>query len=430
MMRDPFRVVAAAAVVGLGLVASTGCFRAWDDYDPEQSTGSSSAPVCGGVGVLTDDFDDDRIDERFWLDENGSAQIRDGQLVLSHPADDSSCSHFGSAYAYDLTGRSIGFELVSLPDIAENVAFRFWLWGESKHVLEITISNETVQFVTGAGEDLRTLASQRYDVSQHRFLRIREADGTVYWETSSDGSDWTQRAKETVANLFDVRFVSLELAGQTSGVITAPAEIRIDNLLGTGQATEDHCPCAALTDDFEDGVTSAAWDSPAEHEHCSMVETGGELVVTAAAETYNRCYYRSVAAYDLRGSSLSVELTSAPDPAVEGFFALRFEADAEHYFHSEVKGGTLYCTQVTPDGCTELASSQYSPSDHRWLRFREEAGTVYFETSADGVSWRTETSSIDPFQVDMVRVGVEAGTYGEPTAPVEVRLDNLNVVPR
>jgi hypothetical protein len=405
-----------------------GCFRGWDQYDPRETEGVGSSPLCGGVGALAEDFDDGTLDRRFWVDENGSATLQDGQLVLWLPADQGACSHFGSHHAYDLTGRALGLELVSLAAPAADAAFRFWVHGPAGKGLEITIDDEMVQYIAQDGESFSTLASQRYDATLHRFLRIREASGTVYWETSSDGTEWTERAKKPTAELFDIRYVSFEIAGQNSGNGTA-GEFRVDNLIGGGAATEEICPCEALRDDFDDGSTAAAWDGPHEQSGCTMAETGGELQITVPPQEYAECAYVSRSAYDLRGGTLTVELTGPPDLADDGSVQLSLMSDQKHQLYAHVKQGELYCTQATPDQCLDLSYSQHSPTEQRWLRFREDGGTVYFETSPDGSTWDVVTSTIEPFAVDMVRVKLSATVYGGQTTPMEVRLDNLNVLP-
>ena len=50
-------------------------------------------------------------------------------------------------------------------------------------------------------------------------------------------------------------------------------------------------------------------------------------------------------------------------------------------------------------------------------------------TSADGINYNPQTSTIEPFAVDAIGAKLQVGTFDTPTVPVEVRLDNLNVTP-
>ncbi len=49
----------------------------------------------------------------------------------------------------------------------------------------------------------------------------------------------------------------------------------------------------------------------------------------------------------------------------------------------------------------------YSATDHRWWKIRESGGTVYFETSPDGLTWTTQRSISTP-----AWVGSESGSQG------------------
>lgn len=409
----------------------SGCFRGWDDYDPsaEETTGSGNAALCGGVGALAETFDDGFIDARFWTDEGGAVVERDGELVFTLPTGAEGCgaAYMGSEIAYDLTGRAIGFELRAFPQPPDTVDFHMWLRGGSGYSLHITINAENVSFGKTINEETQTLASQRYDAAQHRFFRIREADGSVYWEVSGDGQEWIERAKADVASLFDVRYLSLELAGTGEGA-TAPAEVRIDNLAGSD--AESMCAMNTFSDDFEDGVRSNAWTVPGCLEGCAMTESNGELAFLHDVATSSACSYTTASAYDLHANAASIELTAPPDPASDGSLVFQLTRNSTNFLQFRIKHGELYCVQALDGDCgVDLAYTQFSPVDHRWLRFREADGTIYYETSADGIDWHTQTSTVEPFQTHALGLKIESYPMSELAAPLEVRVDNVNRTP-
>jgi hypothetical protein len=411
------------------VVVSGGCFRAWDDYDPNgtDSTGIGHGALCGGVGVLTDDFSDGIIDDRFSVDDDGAVFERDGELVLAPHLDTGGCftATIQSVHAFDLTGRVLGLELRALPEPSLETSLQIRLRGEGNNSLAISIDNENVSYDKTVNDESQTLASQRYAAADHRFFRFREAQGTVYWETSSDGQEWTERAKADVSTLFDVRYVSLALDAPGNSLGT-PAEVRIDNL--GGSETESCCAMGTFSDDFEDGVKSGAWTDPDCSEGCTASESGGQLAFNLDAAVSSYCSWTTSSAYDLRGSAVSIELTSPPDPSSDGQLLFRAVRDSGNYLEFRVKHGELHCAQVLDGECgDDLAFTQFSATDHRWLRFREQDGTIHFESSPDGVAWNPHTSSIEPFDLDAMQVMLEASSSAEQLSPLELRVDNLNL---
>ena len=164
------------------VMALGGCFRDWDDYEPQANESGGSAALCGGVGVLTDDFEDGHIDERFWTDEDGAVFEQGGELVLAPHLDIGGCfiASVHSVYAFDLTGRALGFELRTLPAAPVGASLNILLRGIETNSLGISIDNDTVTYGKTVNEESQTVASQRYAAVDHRFFRFREAEGTVH----------------------------------------------------------------------------------------------------------------------------------------------------------------------------------------------------------------------------------------------------------
>ncbi|HEX6042577.1 vanadium-dependent haloperoxidase [Longimicrobium sp.] len=80
------------------------------------------------------------------------------------------------------------------------------------------------RWVSGAGTTLGTVP---YDAALHRWLRIREANGTVFYEMSPDGASWTLLA--TSDDLFDLSAVFLQIRASTYGAVASPGLAVFDN---------------------------------------------------------------------------------------------------------------------------------------------------------------------------------------------------------
>ena len=65
-----------------------------------------------------------------------------------------------------------------------------------------------------------TIASLAFDPVQHRYWQLREASGTIVWETSADAASWTSRGQAPTP--FDVSSVEVVLSSGTYLAIASP----------------------------------------------------------------------------------------------------------------------------------------------------------------------------------------------------------------
>jgi hypothetical protein len=79
---------------------------------------------------------------------------------------------------------------------------------------------------------------------------------------------------------------------------------------------------------------------------------------------------------------------------------------------------------------THVREVAYDPAAHRWLRIREQLGTLFYEYSADGCDWKLLAGVPTPFDVTTMKVELAAGTYLAVAAPGTAVFDNLNVPER
>src|SRR5206468_4627856 len=63
-----------------------------------------------------------------------------------------------------------------------------------------------------------TAVDLTYVPTTHLWWRIREASGTVYWETSPDGVTWTQQASVATSSIFSLAQLNVELYAESFSV--------------------------------------------------------------------------------------------------------------------------------------------------------------------------------------------------------------------
>lgn len=163
-----------------------------------------SPPHFGG---LTDNFDSDSM-SAVWLSYEDGAVNTGGRLHMpvnaNFPAARSNAtwSLTGSHVTAELTripefGGTVGVNSVSLTMVilsntsGTNLMIRYRKTGSS--------TSNKLEFCNNVGGTDGSAVTIDYDPLEHRWLQIREASGTVYWETSRTGFPGTWQIQRTLA---------------------------------------------------------------------------------------------------------------------------------------------------------------------------------------------------------------------------------------
>lgn len=163
-------------------------------------------------------------------------------------------------------------------------------------------------------------------------------------------------------------------------------------------------PMAMLCDDFEDGVINTGlWPGT----FGNVSEVGSRVRISL--DPGSTASLQSAREWTLAGSTATIRLVRAP--AVNGSSA----AAARFMVNSTTSGTRCGFTYNAVTGSLRLVSEvgfsdgagvtlTYSARDHRWLRLREAAGTLYWETSSDGYNWTVGRSLATPAWVTSQQV--------------------------
>ncbi|MFJ6566421.1 hypothetical protein ACIQNU_03315 [Streptomyces sp. NPDC091292] len=181
-----------------------------------QRTGSAPYPL----GMLGDDFDDNRIDTTLWPNNYGGATETGGRARI--PLIPGTTAAYQSARQWTLAGTQLTGKLVTVPAAGGSSAAVSSMWVNSTtsgtrvgwryNAITGVISAETqVGFFDG------TAVGFTYSASDHAWLRVREQGGTLYWESSGDGFGWTLRRTLATPAWVTSQTVAVELTGQRTG---------------------------------------------------------------------------------------------------------------------------------------------------------------------------------------------------------------------
>ncbi|HEX2203961.1 MAG TPA: vanadium-dependent haloperoxidase [Longimicrobium sp.] len=183
--------------------------------------------------TLVDNFNDDTTDTAKWDAYGDTATPADrvrevnGRLEI-RPAGGSASSWGGydSIATYDLTGSAFRVEVVRTLNAADNAATGLAVYPASGHIdLRAAVGWLIASQVIGGSYTEHARAP--YDPGAHRWWRLRERDGTTYWETSADCAQWEVLA--SVPNPTDFTASRARLSAEASGIVASPGVAIFDN---------------------------------------------------------------------------------------------------------------------------------------------------------------------------------------------------------
>ena len=192
-------------------------------------------------------------------------------------------------------------------------------------------------------------------------------------------------------------------------------------------------PCGGmylLAENFEQPVdTNWTWETYA-GPGTTVTQGNGQLVLKLPtnATTSHYVELQSQRMFDLRDSEMSVEVLSVPNPATSAQTSFIAYYDGNNNVRFQYEQGMLYCATKKNGINSVKASIAYDPVQLRYWRMREQAGTVYWETSPDKMNWaiRSQTPSATAPPVDSVLYLLDAYVSGVQTSAGEARYDNVN----
>ncbi|HEX2224561.1 MAG TPA: vanadium-dependent haloperoxidase [Thermoanaerobaculia bacterium] len=186
--------------------------------------------------TLVDNFNDNSLDTgKWWVfggptpaaervrETNGLVEIRMRSTDPGYGA-----SGYHSVSAYDLTNSYFHAELIH--PFRSHVATRTFL--------QVASTAGVAYLEVGGGGRLlcgfmvsgvyTTVAEQPYDPQAHRWLRLREQFGALYWETAPDALTWTAVASRP--DPFNLTDVALQIGAVFYDTLPSPGVVLFDNV--------------------------------------------------------------------------------------------------------------------------------------------------------------------------------------------------------
>ena len=185
------------------------------------------------IATLRDDFADNS-QAAAWSESyvTGSATKAEsgGQAVFTLPnlTGGTHEAAYKSAATYDLTGDGAYINIGTM--VATGVAataFFDLVKDSSNYYRWRQVSNAITARKVVAGVETQ-LFTATWNATTYKYLRIRESGGTVYFDSSSNGTSWTNRATSTLSGDFAITDLAIAF-GASCGNVASPGSFRLDD---------------------------------------------------------------------------------------------------------------------------------------------------------------------------------------------------------
>jgi hypothetical protein len=451
----------------ISLRSATDSATTWDGAGTASAATNATADGTTGAGapLLSTLVEPFAAQDNVKWTYSASATVSGGRLILAPNAGYNGIISTGS---YNLAESSVFFELPTGPD-PTNTGNEFWFQLNSSSGSNFNdvgfdlVGGQLKAFYDVAGS--RTVASQvAYNATNHRWMRIRETGGTVFWDTSVDGVSWTNLT--SWLRTFGVGSLFV-LTG--TGYIGTPVPTQnaiLDNVnylpsiwagAGTASAATNAVGAGSNIPTWEgSGTASANTNAAGAGQNFPLASTlvdnfttqdttkwnWGTLasVVNGRLSTVRDSAYNGMitgtGSYQMTGSSIAIELVSCPtsspytDTSVGMYGPGNLNAVTMDIETQGPLGGTQsICAYIKTGGSWSgaLGAVAYNATNHRWLRIREASGAIVFEASPDRTAWSTIYTTTTPsfvgseFMVPSIFSGEGSGET--------VLWDNFNYAP-
>lgn len=155
----------------------------------------AAAAVASPIGALVDNFDDGSIDTGLWPGNYGDVAEVGGRLRID--CDVAQWSGAKSATRYFLTGSGVHVQVWPPAAGGATVAYLSVLVTTTTPGTDagfnIDAASGGIAFLSRVGFSDPDAVFATYSATDHAWLRLSEAGGTLTWETSPDGLTWTVR---------------------------------------------------------------------------------------------------------------------------------------------------------------------------------------------------------------------------------------------
>jgi hypothetical protein len=378
---------------------------------------------CGSIQLLADDFDDGVTGSEWIASAASGVAVSEASQHLSIRLAAGGADVEGvyrSRNAYDLTSSEVAVEVLAVG--GEITALEVRDFADRGAALAVEGGNLLAMTVDGSAESTR--AQVRYSATSHRYWRLREASGTLFWETSADRTTWATLHAQALPMPGTYAYAYLLAWGQ----VASATEARFDDLNTPTRTVPAFCKASSVKDGFDDGALAGSWNAWVGSGACTHRETGGVAQMSFTGSGDEFCGIETAQLVDATDDEVTVEVVSAPSDTSFYSWIELVSPDHDHKVEFQIAGPTLYMLMTLRGAQVFAATTPYSTTGHRYLRIRESAGRTFWDASPDGATWTALRNTGTQVDLSAVILDLAGGhrTPG-PGGARTLRYDKLNL---
>lgn len=215
---------------------------------------------------------------------------------------------------------------------------------------------------------------------------------------------------------------STDLTSGSTSVTTLPGWIEFSTNLFT---VDD------WSDNFDDNSTDSIWTDTINNGTVTEQNGRVEITHTGVANSYNTRVTANNF-LNLTGKAISVKLTDAGNQTIvshEAIFPIYIDnTSGQNQLWFTASNGNLSAYKRVSNVQAQVGTSiTYDPVAHLYLRFRESAGTIFWDTSPNSQTWTNRWSLTNPWVDAAFNVGVQSGCWQTETNGSYAYFDDFNI---
>lgn len=189
-----------------------------------------------------------------------------------------------------------------------------------------------------------------------------------------------------------------------------------------------HPLTATLTDNFN-GSSSlpdpSKWDG-----FGNYTQSNGNLLLKTDTTASYQGIDSHVTNYDLTDSIVQVRLANAGNQALTSLevYPVICTIDSNNQIGWYVNQNQIKAYKLVAGVFTAIATATYVAATFQYLRMRELSGTVYWDYSADGVTWFNLASAAPGIAITSLILEVIAGTFNNEGVTTTIQVDDFNII--